>query len=288
MAADNRAGFQAPPPQAPRWWDLLVIATYLVVCFFVQIILLLAFWPKPAANNQPGWDRSYTIFGWVQGNLSDDARLIVLVLLAGGVGAMVHALRSFSVYVGSQRFIRSWGWWYIIRPFQGGVLALVFYFVLRGGLMAGVGSNDDTIATSAVIHPYGFAAISVLVGLFSEQAMAKLQQIAESFFTRSEPQDDTRSQRQQLPPPEIITLNPETLPLNATQRRITVVGKGFTPGMHVLVGETLRPTEFLSDTQLVVTLDQDDVQTAGTKQLSVVFDASKDVQSEPVDLIIEA
>jgi hypothetical protein len=77
------------------------------------------------------------------------------------------------------------------------------------------------------------------------------------------------------------------LPASA-QRRVIIAGKGFAQGMEVLVGETMRPRECVSETQLVVTLDEDDGQTAGTKQLSVVSDASKDVQSEPVELTIAA
>jgi hypothetical protein len=51
----------------------------------------------------------------------------------------------------------------------------VFYVVLRAGLFSPSTSVSE-------VSPYGFCAVSVLVGLFSEQAMEKLRQVAANVF----------------------------------------------------------------------------------------------------------
>ena len=57
---------------------------------------------------------------------------------------------------------------YAFLPFIGGTLAVVFYVILRGGLVTG---------TAAQVNFFGFAAISALVGLFSPEAAEKLKLI---------------------------------------------------------------------------------------------------------------
>ena len=50
-----------------------------------------------------------------------------------------------------------WIWWYIIRPFNGMALAVIFYFVIRGGLpFLGSGNGEVDI--------YGAVAIAGIVG----------------------------------------------------------------------------------------------------------------------------
>ncbi len=66
---------------------------------------------------------------------------------------------------------------YVSVPFVGSLLALLFYIVLRGGLLT-------TQASSTEVNVYGFAAVSALVGLFSEQAADKLRTVFEALFTK--------------------------------------------------------------------------------------------------------
>ena len=72
---------------------------------------------------------------------------------------------------------------YLSVPLVGALLALLFYIVLRGGLVT-------TQASSTDLNIYGFAAIAALVGLFSEQATVKLRNIFEALFTKSESASD--------------------------------------------------------------------------------------------------
>lgn len=49
-------------------------------------------------------------------------------------------------------------------------MALVFYFVIRGGFLTPQVAAEET-------SPYGFAALAGLVGMFSDPAMEKLREV---------------------------------------------------------------------------------------------------------------
>ena len=68
---------------------------------------------------------------------------------------------------------------YFLLPFIGSSLSLIFYFVLRGGLF----SPNATIDADS---PFGFIGVAGLVGMFSNRAALKLQEIAESIFSTQE------------------------------------------------------------------------------------------------------
>jgi hypothetical protein len=106
---------------------------------------------------------------------SADAALLALVVLSSGVGSYVHAAVSFTDYVGNRGLTVSWIWWYVLRLFVGSSLAVIFYFAIRGGFFS-------TGGDAAQINPYGIAAISGLVGLFSKQATDKLREIFDTAF----------------------------------------------------------------------------------------------------------
>ena len=65
------------------------------------------------------------------------------------LGSYVHATTSFVSYVGNRRLVFSWAWWYLLRPFIGMVLALIFYFVLRGGLLASMHSPIKSVPSAS-------------------------------------------------------------------------------------------------------------------------------------------
>lgn len=104
-------------------------------------------------------------------------RLLLICTLSGAMGALVHAMRSFYWYTGNRCLKTSWLLMYYLLPLNGALLAVVFYFVLRGGLTTGTTSTEQ-------LSSYGFAALSALVGLFSPQAIEKLKTIAEQVFAK--------------------------------------------------------------------------------------------------------
>jgi hypothetical protein len=103
-------------------------------------------------------------------------RLLFIAMLAGGAGAFLSSLLSLATYIGNRELTRSWAVWYLARPPAGMVLALLVYFILRGGLLNSGVSVD-------VLSPYGVAAFSGLIGMFVRQASDKLRDVAEAMFT---------------------------------------------------------------------------------------------------------
>ena len=111
----------------------------------------------------------------------------MIVAMAGALSALVHALRSLYWYVGNRELVFSWLVMYILLPFVGATLGLVFYFVIRGGFF----SPEATIEQTS---PFGFAALSGLVDMFSEQAVLKLEEVAETLLAKPQPGEDAAPQ----------------------------------------------------------------------------------------------
>ena len=118
-------------------------------------------------------------------SLDQEQRLFVVVAVTGALGGLIHSARSLYAYVGNRILLRSWLLFYLSLPLIGAGLAVLFYLILRGGLVTG---------TAAQVNFFGFAAISALVGLFTPEAALKLQQI---FTTLLAP---TPHERDSLPP----------------------------------------------------------------------------------------
>lgn len=116
------------------------------------------------------------------GHISRDIDLVFLVLLAGALGSFLHSARSFADFVGNKRMAGSWAWWYLLHPFTGAIMALVFYAAVRGGFLAITGGAN--VAPSD-LSPYGVTAIAALVGMFSNQATQKLADIFDVLFKPS-------------------------------------------------------------------------------------------------------
>lgn len=109
-------------------------------------------------------------------HLARDTRLFLVVISVGGLGSLIHVLRSAYEYVGNRRLRRSWFLMYLLEPLVGASLALVVYCVLRGGLTTSVASSSD-------INPYGMAAVAALVGMFSRQTVDKLSVVFNTLLT---------------------------------------------------------------------------------------------------------
>lgn len=193
------------PTQTQGFYRLKVAALgiYQALLAAALVLLIWVLWPEQVkgVDGQPTWSPTIRLLG---GSIDNDARLILLVLCTGGLGSYVHATTSFVSYVGNRRLVFSWAWWYLLRPFIGMALALIFYFVLRGGLLA-------TSATPDQISPFGVAAVAGLVGMFSKQATDKLRELFDSLFkTETGQGDDARADKLGANRPvvsEMIALN---------------------------------------------------------------------------------
>jgi hypothetical protein len=123
-------------------------------------------------------DRVKTLFGPV----SRDVDLLLLVLLAGALGAWIHVGRSYVDFVGNRTFRVTWIPWYLLHPLLGSGLALIFYLSVRGGFFITGTKGSD-------VNPYGITAVAALVGLFSKQATNKLAEVFDTLFRSDKGKD---------------------------------------------------------------------------------------------------
>ena len=128
------------------------------------------------------------IFFWLF-EIWDEVRLLLIVILAGALGSLVHTVRSVFWYVGNRLLKWSWVPKYILQPFAGSALAVIFYVVVRGGFFSPQTTFENT-------SPFGFAALAALVGLFSEQAVLKLKKVAETVLEPPAPGADAKPQEE--------------------------------------------------------------------------------------------
>lgn len=110
--------------------------------------------------------------------LSADGFLFLIVLFAGMVGAVTRGIFSFVRHHGVRDFSFSWTWFYIFLPFSGPVVSLFLYFILRGGFYG------SPVGKGLILNFFAFVAISTLAGLFAENAMEKLRQVAEVLLAK--------------------------------------------------------------------------------------------------------
>jgi hypothetical protein len=108
--------------------------------------------------------------------LAAEVRLIWLVVITSALGSYIHTVTSFALYAGNRRLDPSWLAWYLLRPAISAALALIFYFALRAGLFSGAAADQT-------VNPFGVAAISGMVGMFSKQATEKLGKIFDTIFS---------------------------------------------------------------------------------------------------------
>ncbi|HEX5725006.1 MAG TPA: hypothetical protein VFX98_06045 [Longimicrobiaceae bacterium] len=209
--------------------------------------------------------------------LTDEKRLVLLVILAGALGGMLHVLRSLGWYVGNRKLVRSWLLYYWTLPFVGAILGLIFYLVIRGGFFNSTSRVDET-------NPFAFVAVAALMGMFSQQAVLKLKEVTETLFTEPQGGKDSATQETGTEKPAQGETNPQTggdgagggagsvtpaagAPTIAGARRITgpdgeplveVTGTGFGTGTTVQVNGEARAAAVESDTRLTAPLVGDE------------------------------
>jgi len=154
---------------------IVLITAYLILASLLLLYGLVQFWPLPAPATGSAPVSSPITVLFLTLSVSDEVRLIFIVAMAGALGSMVHALRSLYWYVGNRELVFSWLAMYVMLPFVGSTLGLVFYFVIRGGFFSPTATIEQT-------SPFGFAGLGALVGMFSEQAVLKLKDVAETLL----------------------------------------------------------------------------------------------------------
>ncbi|MBT2213410.1 MULTISPECIES: IPT/TIG domain-containing protein [Actinomadura] len=219
--------------------DIVAASAVLLVYVVVLVVVLVQAWPSAPGIGPDGRVRpqpetvAVHLPGWTP-HLTREASLFVVVMAAGALGSVVHALRSLYWYVGNRALRRSWLMMYLFLPLVGALLGLVVYLVLRGGLTSPVGG-------SAEINPYGVAAIAALVGLFSRETAEKLRAVFATLFAPAQPGRD------QALPPRITRIEPGSGPVGTV---VTVHGTGLGAATGVRFGDADAAATDVTDTLL--------------------------------------
>lgn len=106
-----------------------------LVMALVILTLMVRLWPDGTKVSMCGYA------------LSPEKQLIVLVALGGALGAFVHMTTSLVDYIGAKKLMSQWIPWYLMRPFIGAALAVIFYLLILGGIVNPY-ANQNTAANN--------------------------------------------------------------------------------------------------------------------------------------------
>lgn len=117
----------------------------------------------------------------------------LITMFAAGVGSMITTIMGYLRHACEEKdFEYSYAPWYIARPLMGLLLGLIFYFVLKGGILVTVPEIKDM-----EFNEWGLAGLGALVGLFSRNAIEKLREVFYTLFSSKE--ERTRELLDRLP-----------------------------------------------------------------------------------------
>jgi IPT/TIG domain len=282
----------ALPTDALSWWGILILGLYFFGLAVLIFYLLVATWPVQNTDaRDPGVFAAFSIFNHGPYSLPSDIRLFLTVIAAGAVGSLIHTLTSFADFVGNRSLSRSWIWWFILRTPVGIALAILFYLVLRGGLIVPSAPSGSATGgapasdTTRLLNPYGIAAVSALAGMFSKQATDKLRKIFDTLFRTHQPV--LRADPLVPTNPLIAGIEPAKLKVGGP-RDISIIGRGFQRNCMASINGKPRTVQWTNDTRLVLTLEQEDISAAGQLNLIVENPGPDGGKSEVFAISVEA
>ena len=164
-------------PMAPIFVRLIGI--YHIVVPLLLVYFLCRIWPASSPEKTNTFETISLFRGIIEISMSWEVRLILIVLATGMLGSFIQTGQSLIRRVGQKTLDQSYAWWYVLRPLIGSILALIFYFVIRGGLLS-------VSAGAEAISHFGIAATAGIVGLFSRYAIDKLREVFTTLFATTE------------------------------------------------------------------------------------------------------
>jgi hypothetical protein len=214
-----------------------IVAGILLVCFTIfSITVLIAFWPDrmpeptdKCALYQYSWFDMRLDTGACNGqamaamqHIHLNTILLIMVAAAGFLGNMIHIATSFTTYIGSGAFRKSWILWYWVSPFTASALALALYFAF------GATNNPSSVDLDRTLT------IAILAGLFTDIATQKLKEVFEVIFNPKDNRPD------KLTDPTFMIAKDETEPetlVKGTDNTIVIHGKQLTAEKLVITME---------------------------------------------------
>jgi len=154
-----------------------VLILYTMVLFALSLLALASAWPKTSAQMVLNSTKpmNVTIIPYHTYSVGPEVGLLSVMMLAGMLGACIYSLYAISLHLGSyEDFDITWTGWYLTRPWIGAGLAFGVYVLIRGGIL--------TMGSISSVSLLGLAGVSILTGLFTEQVMHKLNDLADTLF----------------------------------------------------------------------------------------------------------
>ena len=259
-----------------------LVGTLLLLAAFVLAWLLIEHWPSYQVTDDDERvlvAETMTLYKWtIELTADPERRVLLLVLIAGALGSFIHAATSFVSYIGNGSFVSNWLWWYVLRLPIGAAIALLFYLLLRGGLLA-------TSAEPSDVSVFGFVGIGALAGMFSKQAADKLREVFDNLWNvASGTGDEMRANKLDDSDPFIELVEPGEFRVGATAGLVTVSGLRFPADSRVFVGDEERPTVVISSSELEFTLTAAD--TAAPGEIDVSVHGAGEIVSNTVKLVV--
>lgn len=255
------------------------MGTWYLILAILFFYMLITAWPVLEADRQTF--KVFNIFG-ISCSWAPDRHMLFLVMLAGALGSLTHTLTSFGDYVGNRELSTNWIWFLVLRIPIGIALAVLFYFIIRGGLLIptvqvqgpGAANAHDT---TALLNPYSIAAFSALAGMFAKQATDKLAAVFDVVFTKKTDREGALGSSKPL---KIV---PPTL-TKGKREDLTVTGTGFQTDTKATINGTDRKFTMLSATQGKVAILAEDVKDTTTLKL-VVTNPNKDFFAADINVV---
>ena len=277
-------GSQVNVEERPSAFQVRILGIGLILLAIALAYLVACVWPASFGPDTPGSKAVTITFIGTTATLATtaDVQLLMLVMVAGALGSFLHTATSFADFVGNEKLARSWLWWYLLKPFVGMGLAVIFYLVIRGGfLSAGTEAGKVNI--------YGIAALAGLTGMFSKQATDKLGEVFTTLFqTKPGEGDDARKGSLANDVPVLTDLVPARLEPRSSQLSVELKGSHFARSAVARVNGTARETVFNDSNSLRAQLVPGDVSADGVLSIVVFNPAPGGGTSAPLKMTVAA
>ncbi|QEM10464.1 hypothetical protein [Mucilaginibacter rubeus] len=196
--------------------------------------------------------------------------ILILVASAGFLGNMIHITTSFTAFIGSGQFKRSWVLWYFVKPFTAAALAMIMYFVFRAGFLSSADPGNN-------LNIYGVMSMAAFVGLFTDAATEKLKEVFKTLFSTKDDRPDkmkpdVKISVSSVKPEKISVTTPNNFIIageNLDKRKLVIsINKVVIPAGDIVIADKLIHFTF--------TVPADQIQLT-TFTLLIVDDANKEI-----------
>ena len=171
-AGDVPSTGSAPGEDALTRRQVYLLVLVLLVLSNVPLAFLIWLWPEDGDLDGP---HDLALGGGHTVTISPEHQVLLCIAFCGLLGGSIQMLLRFRAdsesFVSLDRLP-----WYFLTPPIGAILAVGFYFVVRGGFFASSTSVGD-------VNVFAFGGTAVLVGIFAEAATRSMERAFTGAFS---------------------------------------------------------------------------------------------------------